>query len=98
MGSAHVDKNTKIKTEEVRAGPAKSLPARWIGHAPLNTMHSEEFFDTTIMHNTTNVFCPRDMADIKIREVQKCSKLGLKNVQARLSVLVHMRSKYDVKI
>ena len=70
----------------------------WSCPAECNNFGSDSV-DTTIMHKSNKcLFCPRDMADIKIRKMWKCPKLGWKKKQARLSGCVHMRSKYDVKI
>ena len=39
---------------ELRAGPAKTLPVRWIGDAPLNITYFDVIFRHDVDHASTN--------------------------------------------
>ena len=71
------------KKTTVRAGPTKSLPERWIGHAPLNFTYFGVIFGHDVHHAPTHklkaglfncCFCRRDkMAEITIRKKTKAT-------------------------
>ena len=92
----------KKKENHIHAGPAKPLPERWIGHAPLKFT----YFGVIFLHERTPtnkpqaglIFPPRDYDRKNDPKKTKAATTCLEKNEGRLSVCLHMRSKTRLKI